>query len=1079
VSVSNPAAEALLALIGEACEHLSELRTHTDDPASLVDSYYDQLDNIATTAELAGMADVHNEATDKISKLRNLCVDDSHALQREFETLEAWAESLYRSLQMPATDSNGQYTASPFDAPAGSADESAFTGYESVDSGDESAGNTLLQALADELRENIDAMPAAMHEQPEAAAAAQLELVQRFRIACATLGVHSLHEAFGFLEDNLTQLQGRELDAQQAALLPRWPALIQAYLDQNDDNAAAEFVEVLEDSAWPQPLQENAARLLLVALAEIPEHPDENEPERLLTAGDEHVSLQLPGDLSPELLDAFFQESPAQAVELSERLQNVAAGIDVAANVRAAQRLAHTLKGAGNLIGANGVANIAHYLEDVLEPLQSNVETVSTTLGHALQDAADCLEAMIDALLGHAEPPDNAVAVLQKILDCARSADSAAPVSDTDLQANTATGTLAPDPDSNPAVAPDPDSSQPQPQPQPATADATQHMRVATDTVDEMFRMAGEVTIGMAQIQDRIQRLLREGDNLRNQDLVLQKARLELENQVSVRSIAAAQRQAHTEEQGGFDSLEMDRYDALYGSAHTFIESAVDLREMSMDLQSQLQQLDSLLGNQQRLNNELQGVILGTRMVPVSTITARLQRTVRQASRTLGRVVEFSVRGDDLLLDNDVLRAIADPLMHVLRNAVDHGIEVPEERESAGKRAAGQLQLSFQQEGNHVVARICDDGRGIDYQALRDTAVARGLLSDQVTHEPADLRRLMLIPGFTTRTSVTQVSGRGVGMDVVHAAVTALKGSLDIYDNDTHGCTVQLRLPVTLIANHCLLVEVAGQRLAVPSYTLERITAPGVGELTTLSQELRYKLGRDVYPARHLQNLLHGNVAITTDSALAVLLVSVDQDVVAVTVERVLESRELVVKSMGKYVKSVPGVAGVSVLGDGSVVPVLDLPALLRAPASTAVASRQFAQLDTGAGVRNALIVDDSLSVRRALAGLAEDTGYRAFTARDGLEAIKVLEEHAIDIALTDLEMPRVNGLEFTQYVRADAKFCDLPVIMITSRGMGKHRRLAEAAGVNVYLNKPVSNNDLLAIMDDLVEERRINASAA
>jgi chemosensory pili system protein ChpA (sensor histidine kinase/response regulator) len=583
----------------------------------------------------------------------------------------------------------------------------------------------------------------------------------------------------------------------------------------------------------------------------------------------------------------------------------------------------------------------------------------------------------------------------------------------------------------------------------------------------------------MAQIQDRIQRLLREGDNLRGQDLVLQKARLELENQVSVRSIAAAQRQADTPERDGFDSLEMDRYDALYGSAHAFIESAVDLREMSMDLQSQLQQLDSLLGNQQRLNGELQEVILGTRMVPVSTITARLQRTVRQASRTLGRVVEFSVLGDDLLLDNDVLRAIADPLMHVLRNAVDHGIETPQERESAGKQAAGQLQLSFQQEGNHVVARICDDGRGIDYQALRDTAVVRGILTDQTTHEPTDLRRLMLIPGFSTRSSVTQVSGRGVGMDVVHAAVTSLKGSLDIYDNDTHGCTVQLRLPVTLIANHCLLVDVAGRRLAVPSYTLQRIIAPGVGELTMLSQALRYKLGRDVYPARRLQDLLRVNVATTPDSAVAVLLVGVDQDVIAVTVERVLESRELVVKNLGKYVKSVPGVAGVSVLGDGSVVPVLDLPALLREPAATTFTPQQLSELDPGAGVRSALIVDDSLSVRRSLASLAEDMGYMAFTARDGLEAIKVLEEQAIDIALIDLEMPRVNGLEFTQYVRADATLRDLPIIMITSRGMGKHRRLAEAAGVNVYLNKPVSNDDLMATMDELVEQRRINASAA
>ncbi|MDH3715151.1 MAG: response regulator, partial [Gammaproteobacteria bacterium] len=694
--------------------------------------------------------------------------------------------------------------------------------------------------------------------------------------------------------------------------------------------------------------------------------------------------------------------------------------------------------------------------------LQGDNEDVSATLGEVLQDAADCLEAMIDALLGHAEPPGNAIEVLQKILDCALTRKSPASVSN---EENRHTKAIA-----EPSV----------PDPHPATSDAASYMRVATDTVDEMFRMAGEVTIGMAQIQDRIQRLLREGANLRDQDLVLQKARLELENQVGVRGIAAAQRRTDTPGQDGFDSLEMDRYDALYGSAHAFIESAVDLREMSMDLQSQLQQLDSLFGNQQRLNSELQEVILGTRMVPVSTITGRLQRTVRQAGRTLGRVVEFTVSGDDLLLDNDVLRAIADPLMHVLRNAVDHGIEAPDEREGAGKQAAGQLQLSYRQEGNHVLARIRDDGRGIDYAALRETAIARGLINAQTTYEPAQLRRLMLLPGFSTRASVTQVSGRGVGMDVVYAAVTALKGSLDILDNDTHGCTVELRLPVTLIANHCLLVEVAGQRLAVPSYTLERIISPGVGELSTLSQALRYKLGNDVYPARHMHDLLmHSNYPGATNATMAVVLVSVDQDVIAVTIERVLESRELVVKGMGKYVKSVPGVAGVSVLGDGSVVPVLDLPALLRKPVAAAVAVPKSAHGDAGIRARSVLIVDDSLSVRRALATLAEDAGYTAYTARDGLEAIKVLEERTADIVLADLEMPRVNGLELTQYIRADANLCDLPVVMITSRGMGKHRRSAETAGVNVYLNKPVSNDDLLELIDNLVEQRHVDASAA
>lgn len=1042
--MSAPAAEALLTLIGEACEHLRALRTQPGEPASLVERYCEQLDNIATTAELAGMADVEHETVHKIAALRELGGGDPDRLAEEFAMIERWANALYESLQLPRqgdTESHAQPLRSEPDEQA-----------------DAITGNTLLQALAEELRDNIEGLPAAMYGQSNAIVPAQLALVQRFRIACETLGMQSLREAFAFLEDNLNQLQHQTLSAAQTELLSRWPQQVLHYLDQGDDEAAATFIDVLEAAAWPQPLQESAAKVLLFELADPGEQPIEVAAERLTTATAEHVSLQLPDDLTPELLDAFFQESPAQAAELGERLRQLATGNDIANNLRNAQRLAHTLKGAGNLIGASGVANIAHYLEDILDLLPPEGASVSSTLGDVLLDAADCLETMLDALQGHGQPPHNALAVLQRVLDCVQSPEHKTLIADDRVAADDAV-------DTNADVQP--------------PSEVTQYMRVATDTVDEMFRMAGEVTIGMAQIQDRIQHLLREGDGLRNQEVVLQSARLELENQVGVRSMAAAQRRTHSAAEDGFDSLELDRYDALYGSAHAFIEAAVDLREMSMDLQAQLQRLDALFGTQQRLNGELQDLILGTRMVPVRTISGRLQRAVRQAGRTLGRNVNFRISGEDLLLDNDVLRAIADPLMHVLRNAVDHGIETAAERAEAGKPAAGGLHLAFRQEGNHVIVRVSDDGRGIDYAALREIGIARGLLDAHGEDEPSQLRRLMLIPGVSTRSSVTQVSGRGVGMDAVYASVTALNGTLEIFDNEPHGCVVQLRLPVTLIANHCLLVEIAGARMAVPSYTLERIVAAGAGELTTLSQALRYELGKDVYPARYLHDLLNAGQPTANDNELAVVLVNVDQDIIAVAADRVLESRELVVKGMGRYVASVPGVTGVSVLGDGSVVPVLDLPALLRAPLMPAMASPQSSQFDARARARRVLIVDDSLSVRRALAALAEDSGYSAYAARDGLEAIKVLEEHHIDVVLADLEMPRLNGLELTQYMRADEAMRHVPVIMITSRGMGKHRRRAEAAGVNAYLNKPVANDELVALIDKLVDQRRVDASAA
>jgi chemosensory pili system protein ChpA (sensor histidine kinase/response regulator) len=425
------------------------------------------------------------------------------------------------------------------------------------------------------------------------------------------------------------------------------------------------------------------------------------------------------------------------------------------------------------------------------------------------------------------------------------------------------------------------------------------------------------------------------------------------------------------------------------------------------------------------------------------------------------------------MLDGDVLNKLADPLMHMLRNAVDHGIEAAEQRLASGKAESGRITLSFRQQGNSVVVNCADDGVGLNYDRIRNTAVRHGILGEQETPNHQVLARMILQSGFSTSEKVTQVSGRGVGMDVVNNTIQALKGSMEVGDGADGGTLVSLRLPITLLTSHCLLVGVGKEEVfAIPTTALTQILSPGTGKIGRVGNRLTYQLGREVYTTYSLDALLGKLPSLPEDQGFdhsSVMLVQTADGIKAVTVDRVLSSYDLVLKNMGAYVNSLRGVAGVSILGDGSVVTVLDLPGLLEQHDSLGArnqASQSTARPVTEHALPKVLIVDDSLSVRSSLSQLMSDGGYQVVTARDGLEAVNMLEQEAPDVVLTDLEMPRMNGLDLVGYIRNSAQWNPLPVVMITSRTMAKHRQQAEQAGVNSYITKPFTEDEVLASVD-------------
>ena len=599
-------------------------------------------------------------------------------------------------------------------------------------------------------------------------------------------------------------------------------------------------------------------------------------------------------------------------------------------------------------------------------------------------------------------------------------------------------------------------------------------MRVSADVMDNIFRIVGETAIAIGQIQEHLKRLDSANKMVRKNDVSLQQRRYELENLVSIRGMAARHGSAMAVgSDSDFDPLEMDEYDEFYGLTHSYIEGVADSREILRGITDEVSDLNALFLLQQRLNKELQQMVMTMRMVPVSNISARLQRAVRQVCRTTGKQAELTIIGEDLLLDGDVLNKLADPLMHMLRNSVDHSIELGSDRVDNGKSEAGNISLSFIQEGNSVVVACVDDGTGLNYKRIRETAVKHGLITTKETVDNASLARMIMQSGFSTSDNVTQVSGRGVGLDVVHHTIQSLNGTMDITDAVSGGTQISLRLPITLLTSHCLLVGGGKDMIyAIPASTLVQILSPGTGKIGNVGGKMTFQLGQDVYPARSLNSLTGVGDSDDNDAQSGtVLLVQSTEGVTAITVGRVVSSHDLVVKNMGAYVRQVQGVAGVSTLGDGRVVAVLDLSVLLKEGDNAGsgvkahdpglISRRKVAELP------KILVVDDSLSVRHSLSQLIGDGGYRVVTARDGIEAVDMLEKELPDLVLTDLEMPRMNGLELTSYIRKSEQWKPLPVVMITSRTMAKHRQQAESVGVDHYITKPFAEDDVLASISE------------
>lgn len=889
-----------------------------------------------------------------------------------------------------------------------------------------------------------------------------IEDLQRFIDLSQTAGFHGLALICGHVDANIRCFTDSDIGFTEShqAILSTWIANVKSYLDDVEDTQASmQLLAQLGVTDWPLELDMNAAAAILMQLQGADADSLSNEAEQLKQIAEpEDVSLALPNDVNQELLNILLQELPVQTQQFSSAIQNLQNHANLA-DLEIAQRVAHTVKGAANTVGIKGIAQLTHYLEDILVICSQAKLLPTSALLNVLIDAADCLEAMTEAVTAYMPAPPDAINVLQNVLDWANKISS----QDFDLSAicvapgaavTVTTSVASIDLDVNPQTDDAPEITEKQ---------QANFVRVAAEQLDELFRAAGENIIFNTQANERLKRMKNHLQAMEKQFQLLRNLADELEQLVDLKDLAGK----FLNQESAFDTLEMDQYSELHTASRRMVEAAFDARELSLDTGRELEEMGRLLEDQQRLVNETQETIMKTRLVPVSSISQRLQRSLRQTSRLTGKQCQLQVSGEHLLVDGDTLNNLIDPLMHLLRNAVDHGIEDEDSRIALGKPAHGNIAISFDRDGNNIVVRIQDDGKGLDYAAIRAAAERRGAIAPDQQVSEDDLKRLILKPNFSTRTQTTQTSGRGVGMDVVHHQVLTQGGTLTLQSEYGKGLDVAMSIPLPLSRAHALLTHIGPYQVAVSSKGIKQILFVAADALSLHDGRYYLQLQDDNYPAVYLANLM--NISVPDRSAKklhTVLLVQNNEQITAVLLDAITDSLDVIIKSLGHYIKKIPGYTGAAIMGDGSVAPVLDLPELIRTADASLYANQDLSDdsfiASPASHLPTVLVVDDSLSQRRALEQLLEDAGFQVKTARDGMDAADQLVEFIPDIVLTDLEMPRMNGLELATHIRSRENIKHLPVIMITSRTTQAHRKLAEEAGINAYLVKPVREDDLL-----------------
>ncbi|KAB2926483.1 MAG: response regulator [Candidatus Contendobacter sp.] len=776
-------------------------------------------------------------------------------------------------------------------------------------------------------------------------------------------------------------------------------------------------------------------------------------------------SLRPMTELDRELAEVFQAEA-AEVLDSSDlilrRLRGEPDNVELLNNLR---REMHTLKGGSRMAGIMPVGDLAHAAESVLDALGKGTASVSSSVLDTLQHALDGLHRMLADVVKGVRP-----VVPGALIDELQNVFGGEPV---ELPQSTAPAVAAP------MAAPARPVEAPAAMPQAAPADS---IRVSAALLNALVNQMGESSIFRARIDQGVGAM---SFNLNELEQTISRLRRQVTNlatQAEAR-IQSRHDQGVAAHQQEFDPLELDRFTELQQVTRSLMEIADDLGNVGNTLSEHARDIATLLDQQSKVNKEIQQGLMRTGMVRFGSIIPRLRRVVRQAAQELGKRAELLVGGEESEVDRTVLENMVAPLEHMLRNSLAHGIETPEQRRIAGKSEIGTITLSLRREGAELVLELGDDGGGLHFDAIRAKGEEKGLLLPGQPATREELIALLLRPGFSTTTTVTQISGRGVGMDVVNEAIRAMRGALLIQTDQGQGTRFIIRLPFSLSVTQALLARAGDSLFAIPLLSIELVTRLNEKEFQTYltGEQVQYQYSGRSYPIHNL-GILVGSERIlpfeeVADRRPPALLFRSAEASVALQVEAVQGNQEIIVKPVGPQFGGVPGISGATVLGDGRVVVVLELAALVRNIGSQTqrqMESRALraARQEVRPEKLSVMVIDDSITMRKVTARILERHNIRVITAKDGLDAVAMLQTQVPDLAILDIEMPRMDGFEVLAHIRNQTTLSHLPVIMVTSRGGDKHRDRAMKLGVNDYLTKPYQEEQLLRSIHLILGER-------
>ncbi|KAA9130963.1 response regulator [Marinihelvus fidelis] len=860
--------------------------------------------------------------------------------------------------------------------------------------------------------------------------------------------------------------------------------------------------------------------------------PEENrgfDPGRSVFAGgpgDDSIDFNPPEpaqatteSLDQEIIGIFLEE----ANEVLERgdaalhqWRNEVTGLRWVQNL---QREIHTFKGGARMAGLTSLGDYTHEMETLLERIAERATPPTLDAVQLLEEACDRLHAWVEEVTAGRVPDATSeraelIGRIEALDHGGQASDPGPTIAMTPPAAPTPTPAPAPEPEPPVDTAAtsladlDDDLSgldealaelestiestaekaepvvremreareEPQPAAESDSSDPSQaQIRVSAALLDKLVNAASEVSIYRSRIEQQVTNLR---GNLGEFDKTLDRLReqfrkMEIETEVQIRSNYP---DASTSGDSDFDPLELDQFSTLQQLSRSLSESVSDLLNLQEMLEESARNSEQLLQRQSRVSTELQEGLMKTRMVPFGSIGTRLRRLVRSAAKETGKKANLQMRvvGTSDELDRNVLEHITAPLEHMMRNAIVHGIEAPAERKSAGKKADGEITITVESEATEFVIRIADDGAGIDVDAIRARAVDRGLLDPSTEPSREQLYEFMMDSGFSTSSKVTKLAGRGVGMDVVSSDIKQIGGSLEIDSERGAGTQFTIRIPFTLA-----IMQAIGLAAGDNDYLLPLSSVAGVSRIlpeeyqALIEQEQpTYRYAGQEYPVLDIEPLLGEPSRQASRDNVTLLILNAGEQKAALRVPQLQPHREVVIKPVGPQISCVPGILGGAIAGDGRVIVILDPGPLIRHALLHGVSPvPAMESMDADAGRRLVMVIDDSITMRKVTSRVLEGNHFEVLTARDGMDALEQLQERTPDIMLCDIEMPRMDGYELLERVRADTRLRDIPVIMITSRAGKKHRERAERLGANAYLTKPYHEDELISEVGRLLEQ--------